>query len=77
MTIAYPIVLNQLIVMISGKTMITATTQDAIIRHLGGMWPVGYSLTTIYSASPVTYADAEEFADLPAYDYIEAHINLI
>jgi hypothetical protein len=57
--------------------MFSAKSMDDILRHLRGGMPTSHAIRTIYSAEAVTYDQAEQLADLPEFDHIEAHINLV
>jgi len=69
--------LHQMIVLITGKTLVTAHKMDDIINHFRGGFPVNHSVRTIYDNKPITYDDAMRLADQPCFDDIESHINLI
>ena len=69
--------MHQLTILIFETTMISATNTTAILKHLKGKWPVSHSMKSVYSLEPITYEMAEKFSDLPQFDAITAHINLI
>jgi hypothetical protein len=76
MNIATNAVKYTLIILTSGKTMISARSMDDILNHLGGM-PRCHAVRTIYSYTKPTFEDAEAVADFPDFDHITAHINLV
>jgi hypothetical protein len=65
-----------LVILTSGKTMVSAKSIDDILNHLGGM-PRCHAIRTIYSHTEPTFEDAEAVADFPDFDHITAHINLV
>ena len=69
--------LHSLVILTSEKHMFSAKSMDDILRHLRGGMPTSHAIRTIYSAEAVTYDQAEQLADLPEFDHIEAHINLV
>ncbi len=68
---------HKLVILITGNTMVAAKSMDDIIAHFRGGFPVNMAVKTIYSLDPVTYEQAQEFVDLPAFDAIDSFINLI
>jgi hypothetical protein len=72
-----PATLHSLVILTSGKHMFSAKSMDDILRHLRGRLPTNRATRTIYSVNPITYDQAEQLADLPEFDHIEAHINLV
>ena len=65
-----------LVILTSGKTMVSARNMNDILKHLGGM-PRCHAVRTIYSHTKPTFEEAEAVADSPDFDHITTHINLV